>query len=150
MNKKIKVRVRLIIIKDGHILLSHNTRDKFYYYVGGKVEFRETLAEAAKREVREEADADFTFGKILYIREFIPSDDPTEHSAEFFILGDVDKFAGIHGRNDDLATAETCLEWIKLDDLKKINVLPARLTDLVLAGHKSGFKEEIKYLGRFD
>lgn len=145
---KTKVRVRLIIIKNNKILLScHEEEPKFYYYIGGKLEFRETLVNACAREVREEADAEFTFKKILFIRDFIPDDELDEHSVEFFILGDIDKFDDIHGRNDDLATVKTHLEWVDLDKLKEIDVKPSTLTDLILSGHKINFSEETKYVG---
>ena len=145
---KTKVRVRLIVIKNDKILLScHEEAPKFYYYIGGKVEFRETLEEACVREVREEADAEFTFKKILFIRDFIPKDDAEEHSVEFFILGDIDKFDDIHGKNDDLATVKTHLEWVGLNELKNIDVKPSTLTDLILSGYKTNFFEETKYIG---
>lgn len=145
---KTKVRVRLIVIKNNKILLScHEEAPKFYYYIGGKLEFRETLAQACVREVREEADAEFSFKKILFIRDFIPKDELEEHSVEFFILGDIDKFDNIHGRNDDLATVKTHLEWVDLGKLKETNVKPSTLTDLILSGYKTNFSEETKYIG---
>jgi ADP-ribose pyrophosphatase YjhB (NUDIX family) len=68
----IKVRVRLIIIKEGKILLSFTETEDFYFYIGGKVGFGETLKEVAVREVAEECGgAAFTFKKILYIRDYI-------------------------------------------------------------------------------
>lgn len=146
-NKKIKVRVRLIIIKNNKILLSCSEERRFYYYIGGKLEFRETIIEACIREVHEEADANFTFKKILFIRDFIPDDELDEHSVEFFILGDIDKADNIHGRNDDLATVKTHLEWVPLDKLKEIGVKPSTLTDLILSGYKTNFSEETKYIG---
>lgn len=86
-----------------------------------KIKVRVRLAKACIREVREEADANFTFKKILFVRDFIPDDEPDEHSVELFILGDIDKFEDIHGKNDDLATVETHLEWVDLEKLKEIN-----------------------------
>jgi len=50
--KKIKVRVRLVIIKNGKILLSWNNEDKYYFYIGGKLEFGETLEDACERNCR--------------------------------------------------------------------------------------------------
>ena len=114
---------------------------------GGKLEFRETLVETCIREVREEANANFTFKKILFIRDFIPNDEPDEHSVEFFILGNIDKFENIHGRNDGLATVKTHLEWVDLEKLKEINIKPSTLTDLILSCHKTNFSEETKYVG---
>ena len=144
LEQKIKVRVRLIIIRNGKILLSYQDAG-FYYYIGGKVEFGETLKEACIREVKEESDANFTFGKILFIRDFIQPEQ-NEHSVEFFILGSIDKFSGIHGKNDELSTVKTHLEWVDLDDLKKIDIKPSTLTGSILAGFKSNFVEGTEYI----
>lgn len=98
--RKVKVRVRLVIIKNHKILLSWNSDGQYYFYIGGKVEFGETLKEACAREIEEECDgAKFTFQKILYVRDFVlPEED--EHSVEFYILGEIDKFAEIDGIKD--------------------------------------------------
>lgn len=64
MEKKIKVRVRLIIIKQSKILLSYVKDEDFYFYIGGKVEFGETIKQACVREIEEECGAKFVFKKI--------------------------------------------------------------------------------------
>lgn len=81
-NKIIKVRVRLVIIKNGKILLHYTENGNYYFYTGGHLEFGETLLDACKREVLEETGSSFTFKKILYIREFILPEE-NEHSVEF-------------------------------------------------------------------
>ena len=64
-DKKIKVRVRLIIIKNDKILLSFVNDENFHFFIGGKMEFGETLLQACLREVAEECDgAKFNFKKI--------------------------------------------------------------------------------------
>lgn len=144
--RKIKVRVRLVIIKNNKILLSWNNEEKFYFYIGGKVEFGETLKEACEREIIEECgDVKFTFKKILYVRDFIrPEDD--EHSVEFYILGDVDKFEEIEGIKDGEFDDEHWQSWISLNDLNKVKILPSTLTKIILEDYKNNFSSDTKYL----
>ena len=144
----IKVRVRLIIIKEGKILLSYTETEDFYFYIGGKVEFGETLEEAAIREVAEEcAGARFTFKKILYIRDYIkPETDG--HNVEFYILGDIDKFAEIEGLKDEEFKGKHWQTWVDLEKLEKINILPNSLTPILLSDYRNNFKEGTKYLGK--
>ena len=147
--KKIKVRVRLVIIKNGKILLSWNNEDKYYFYIGGKLEFGETLKEACEREIAEECEgAKFTFKKILYIRDFIlPEKD--EHSVEFFILGDIDKFTEIDGLKDQEFNGEHWQKWVSLSDLNKVKVFPVTLTQRLLSDYQKHFAGGTKYLGKF-
>jgi ADP-ribose pyrophosphatase YjhB (NUDIX family) len=146
--QNIKVRVRLVIIKEGKILLSYTQTEDFYFYIGGKVEFGETLQEAAVREVAEECGgAVFTFKKILYIRDFILPEG-SEHSVEFYILGDIDKFVEIEGLKDEEFGGKHWQTWVPLDKLAETNVLPGSLTSMLLADYQKNFEQETRYLGK--
>ncbi len=68
--QKFRVGVGALIIKDGNILLGlrgPKARDQHYKWelLGGLVEFGESLEEAVKREVREEAGLEVSPGKII-------------------------------------------------------------------------------------
>ena len=144
--KKIKVRVRLVIIKNGKILLSWNNKDKYFFYIGGKLEFGETLKEACEREIAEECQgAKFTFKKILYIRDFIlPEED--EHSVEFFILGDIDKFEEIDGLKDEEYKGEHWQKWVNLNEPTKVKIFPKTLTKQILEDYRNNFSSDTRYI----
>lgn len=145
-DSKIKVRVRLIIIKNGKVLLSYTKDEDFYFYIGGKIEFGETIKDACIREVQEECKANFTFRKILYIRDFIlPEID--EHSIEFFILGEVDKFEEVEGIKDEEFDGRHWQTWVDINKLSQISIKPKTLTEKILANYKSGFSNETEYVG---
>lgn len=55
-DRKIKVRVRLIIIKNNKILLSYTKDEDFYFFIGGKLEFGETLKEACAERFKKSAE----------------------------------------------------------------------------------------------
>jgi len=149
-SKKIKVRVRLIIIKNGKILLSFVRDENFHFFIGGKVEFGETLLQSCLREVEEECGgAKFNFKKILYIRDYIkPEKD--EHSVELYILGDIDKFEELEGLKEAEFGDNHWQTWIDLDGLENIDVRPKGLVKQIVEDYKNNFSGETKYLGEID
>lgn len=70
---KINVRVRLVVIHDRKVLVQYREKGKFYHYIGGHLEYGETIEQACIRETKEECGKKviFEFQKILYIRDFI-------------------------------------------------------------------------------
>lgn len=148
-NQRIKPRARLIIIKNGKILMSYVKDEDFYFFIGGKMEFGETLEETCKREVMEECKANFTFKKIVYVRDYIkPEED--EHSLELFILGDIDKFEEVEGLVDEEGKGNHYQTWIPLDKLGDFNIKPKGLIKKLLKDYKTGFKNGIGYIAEID
>lgn len=148
-NKKINPRVRLIVVKNGKILLSYVKSEDFYFYIGGKMEWGETVKDACEREMLEEAKANFKFKKILYVRDYIkPEID--EHSIEIYVLGDIDKFSEVEGLKDEEFDGDHWQTWVGLNKLKDIDVRPKNLVERILKDQKNGFKEGVAYLGEID
>lgn len=147
--KKIKPRVRLIIIKKGKILLSYTKNENFYFYIGGKVEYGETIIQACQREIKEECGgAKFTFKKILYIRDYIKREQ-NEHSLELYILGDINKFREIE-KIRDKEYPDHYQTWVDLKKLSKIDIKPKKLTNRLILDYQNGFSDTTKYLGEID
>ena len=150
MDKKIKPRVRLIIIKNNKLLLTYTKDGDFYFYIGGKMEFGETLEQTCLREIKEECgqNVKFTFKKILYIRDYIkPEED--EHSIEFYILGDINKFEEVEGVVDEEFAGLHYQTWVGMDNLPE-NILPKSLTVTLKDDYKNGFPRQGEYLGSLD
>ncbi len=150
MDKKIKPRVRLVIIKDNKILLTYTSDGDFYFYIGGKVEYGETLEQACIREVKEECgdNINFIFKKILYIRDFIKPED-NEHSVEFYILGDIDNIEGVEEKEDPEFPGIHRQVWVDMGNLPD-NILPKNLTATLLSDYQKGFLVQGEYLGSID
>lgn len=77
MDKKIIVVVKGIIEKDNKILLIKRSENdpigpSTWEFVGGKIEFHETMEEALNREVYEETSIKI---KLLYVTSFFTSED---------------------------------------------------------------------------
>lgn len=143
----INIRLRLIIIKERQILLMYDSVKDFYFYVGGKLEYGETIETAAQREVFEECgkDVTFTFKKILYIRDFIAPKIP-EHSLELFILADINKYKELEGKRDWEFEGKKWLTWKDIHDLPA-NLYPQKLTSVLIADYEKGFPSQGTYIG---
>jgi len=131
-------RAAVIIIKDDKILLMHRRRNgKEYFAVpGGMVEDGETPQQAAVREAKEETNLDIAldgtfleFEREIYehngVREYHGEPDGKVH--EYFFL--VESFSGVAmlgGEELEHSSAENhyALEWISLEDLDHIELLP--------------------------
>ena len=150
MKDKIKVRLRLIIIKEEKLLSYYDSMDDYYFYIGGKLEFGETIEDGLKREIQEELgdDVEFTFKKILYVRDFILPE-KNEHSLELFILGDINKFMEIDERPDPEYDDKKWPKWLNLNNLPD-NLYPKPLTKKIVEDYKNGFPNSGEYVGRMD
>ena len=149
INNKIKPRVRLIIIKKRKILMSYVKDENFYFFIGGKMEYGETIKEACIREVQEECKANFKFEKILYIRDYIKPK-INDHSLELYIKGDIDKFNEVEGVLDEEFNGNHWQTWVELKKLKDLDVRPKQLVPTLLKDYKNDFKDSISYLGEID
>lgn len=148
MKNKIKIRLRLVIIKEDKLLAYYDSMDDYYFYIGGKLEYGETVEDGWKREIEEELgdDVEFTFKKILYIRDFILPE-KNEHSLELFILGDINKFMEIDERPDPEYDGKKWPKWLDINDLPD-NLYPKPLTKKLVEDYKNGFPNSGEYVGR--
>lgn len=146
-NNKIKVRLRLVIIKNNKLLAHYTQDDDFYFYIGGKLEYGETIKQGWEREILEELgdDIKFTFKKILYVRDFIRPED-NEHSVELYILGNINKFDGVEGRPDPEFEGRKWPVWLDMDNLPD-NLYPKSLSEKLVEEYKAGFPKEGEYIG---
>lgn len=149
-SQPIKIRLRLVIIKNNHLLVYYDSVADYYFYVGGKLEFGETIADCWRREVKEELgeEVEFIFKKILYIRDFILEEEG-EHSLELFILGEINKFKEIEGRPDQEFDGKKWPVWFDINNLPD-NLYPKPLSEKVLKDYQNGFPKEGEYIGRMD
>jgi ADP-ribose pyrophosphatase YjhB (NUDIX family) len=149
-NDKINVRLRLIIIKNGKLLTQFTSKNNYYYYIGGHLEYGETILEGCKREVAEECNgANLELIKILYIRDFILPEE-NEHSVELFVLGDIDKFKELENLKDPQhPDGDVWCTWLDLEKLPD-NLLPKALTKKLIKDYKNNFPNSGEYVGKMD
>lgn len=150
MSNKINIRLRLVIVKKEKLLAYYDSENDYYFYIGGKLEYGETVKEGWEREVKEELgdDVEFEFKKVLYIRDFILPE-KNEHSLELFVLGDINKFIEIDERPDAEFEGKKWPKWLDINNLPD-NLYPKPLTKKLLADYKADFPNEGQYVGRMD
>lgn len=147
---RIKIRLRMIIVKNGKLLVTYDSIEDYYYYIGGKLEYGETVLEGAEREIKEELGENikFEFKKILYIRDFLqPEKD--EYSLELFILGDVNEFDKLEHHLDPEHDNKKWSMWLDITKLPD-NLFPKALTKKLQEDFGTGFINSGEYLGRLD
>jgi ADP-ribose pyrophosphatase YjhB (NUDIX family) len=134
-----RIAVRLIIIKSNKLLVVSNDRDGFLYFPGGKTEFRESVIDAASREVREEMgeDVEFNFKKLLYVVDFI-SQKNLKHKLELFILGDINKFEELEGKTDPEHDGNDHFTWVDISKLPS-GLKPEKIVEVIAKDYLSNF-----------
>lgn len=147
---RIKIRLRMVIIKDEKLLVTYDSIEDYYFYIGGKLEFGETVLEGAQREIKEELgeSTKFNFKKILYIRDFLQPE-KNEHSLELYILGDVNKFEELEHYPDPEHDDRKWSMWLDINNLPD-NLYPNSLSSKLLRDFKKGFINSGEYVGRMD
>ena len=148
-NNIINVRLRLVIIQNNKIVVTYNTKKDYYYYIGGHLEFGESVLEACQREIHEECGEKYNFvlDKILYIRDWIVPED-NEHSLELFILGKLNSIEGLDGYVDpEHPDGSHVLKLLDMSSLPT-NILPKILTERIIREFKEGFPVQGEYVGR--
>lgn len=146
----IHVRLRIVVIKNDKLLVQYRQKQDYYHYIGGHLEYGETVMEGCIREVAEECDgAKFEFKNILYIRDFIFPEE-NEHSVKLFTWGDVGKFEELEHlfdpQHDD---GSVWCTWLDINNLPD-NLYPHPLSQKLLNDCKNGFLKEGEYVGRLD
>ena len=128
---KFNFRVGVIIIKGRKILMAKNPNDSrdYYYSVGGRVKFGESIAEAVHREVLEETSIDCEPDRIVAIHENFFRDNegiPFHEISVFYTLKPNEKLAAIeNGHTTDHGPNGEYLEWVDMDSSADIAVYPA-------------------------
>ncbi|HLD92002.1 MAG TPA: NUDIX domain-containing protein [Patescibacteria group bacterium] len=148
---KLQIRLRLIIIKKNKLLTSYTKKHDFYFYVGGHLEYGETILEGCKREIVEECGkgTEFKLQKVLYIRDFFDTDH-NEQNVELFILGDINKFEELEHRLDSQhADGSMWLTWLDINSLPD-NLFPKPLSKKLLEDYKKGFPQAGEYVGKME
>lgn len=148
-NNNIQIRLRMIIIKEGKLLTSYTKKHDFYFYIGGHMEYGETVLEGCKREITEECGegTEFTLQKVLYIRDFFDKE-KDEQNVELFILGNINKFKELEHKLDSQHEAGSMwLTWLDIDNLPD-NLYPKQLTKKLVEDYKNNFPEAGQYDGK--
>ena len=117
------VRATALIVQNNQLLV---TKDKGEYYtIGGAIQVNETTEEAVVREVREELGVKAETRQLAFVVENrFEQAGVSYHNIEFYYLVDLLEDAPLTMREDEKTLP---CEWIDLDKLKDINLVPSFL-----------------------
>jgi len=138
-----RVRVAAFIVLDGRVVLvRHRNRDSVYHLLpGGGVDYRETLADALTREVREETGLDVEIGALLFVNDTI---DPngTRHVVNLTFAANV---VGGHVTDSPDDSRIEAVDLVRPESLSDLDLRPP-MAD-ALEAHASGSEPYPVYLG---
>ncbi len=118
-----RVGVGVMIVREGRVLLARRVsgqRPGWWGWIGGKLEFGESLQECAKREAREEAGVAVTNLRLLCISSILVED---QHWIDVEFLGDIASGEPRAAAPDELIG----WAWYPVDDLPSPIFEPAEL-----------------------
>jgi 8-oxo-dGTP pyrophosphatase MutT (NUDIX family) len=127
-------RAAVLVIENEKVLLMRRRKKGLEYFAvpGGHVETGESPEIAAKRELKEETNLDVIIGKCLF-------DEKIGQMHEYFFLAE--SFAGkvsLGGPELERNSSENlyALEWVSLDEIEKVNLLPKEIKTILMVINK--------------
>lgn len=139
MEKRPKLVVGVLFIKDNQILLLKRNKptSMFWGLCGGKIDYNETIEEAAIRETKEEVAIDVLTMRFLGFSEHLPEKIDKSHRVFFVYLADKWNGEPINKEPDK----HEKVEWHSMDKLPS-NIGPAILYWLEKLDIKYAFKSD--------
>ncbi len=146
------IRVGAVVARDGALLLVRHQkpdRDPYWVLPGGRLDPGETIPECAEREILEETGLSASFGGVLYVSEFLREG---RHTVDITVRmapeGDEE---AVLGSDPELAPGSEPtlreLRWVKADELREIELLPAWIKARLLDDAADGWPAGGIYLG---
>ena len=138
-----RVRVAAVLMKGDSVLLVRHEKGAASYWLlpGGGIEFGESLADALRREVREETCLDVRVGDLVLASDSI-APDGSRHVVNLCFTGEV--IGGELGLGSDERVVEA--RFVPLDELQDLTVHPDLRAELS-RGIKRGFAAGEVYVG---
>lgn len=138
-----RIRVAAIIRQGDSVLAVRHTKgDKSYWLLpGGGVDFGETLTEALKRELHEEARLDVKVGDLVLANDSI-APDGSRHVVNLYFEAEVTGGEMVVGEDPRV----TGLKYVSVAELSSLAFYPDIRDDLV-GGITGGFHASRTYVG---
>ncbi|WP_105125006.1 NUDIX hydrolase [Streptococcus suis] len=125
-NQLFGVRATALLIKDGKIFLTKDSKGR-YYTIGGAIAVNETAQDAAVREVKEELGVDSRVNQLAFVVENQFTHEGIDfHNIELHFI--VELIGEIPEEMIEDNLKQTC-EWIDVDNLVNLDVVPVFLAE---------------------
>lgn len=142
-----KVRLGVVVIRDGQILLARQNQRPFWVFPGGTLELGEGLEECAIREIQEEVNLSIGIEKTLYLADFV-----REENGELKQTIDIFMLASQVEGTPTMTTDENLDEigFFSLEEFQKLPVQPEVVARRMARDWPEGFQNANGlYLGRY-
>lgn len=138
-----RIRVAAIILRGDELLLVRHIKQGNSYWLlpGGGIEYGEPLADALKRELREEASVDIEVGDLVIVNDTIPPDH-TRHTINLCFTARITR--GEIACGVDPRVVE--VRYLPVDELAGLKFYPDIRHELIPA-IRTGFPRKALYLG---
>ncbi|HFH9922050.1 TPA: NUDIX hydrolase [Streptococcus suis] len=125
-NQIFGVRATALLIKDGKIFLTKDSKGR-YYTIGGAIAVNETAQDAAVREVKEELGVDSRVNQLAFVVENQFTHEGIDlHNIELHFI--VEPVGEMPEKMIEDNLKQAC-EWIDVDKLVNLDVVPAFLAE---------------------
>jgi 8-oxo-dGTP diphosphatase len=142
---------RTLVFREGQVLLvghrSPSTGRVWWMAPGGTVAPRETVMDAAAREVKEETGLDVAIKRLVYWLEWVWE---RSYCLEFYFLGEVTCGALIVGSDPEFGDGQQLIfdaRFFDLDELQDFPVHPKVFRTMLPEHWREGFPAGAMYLG---
>lgn len=131
-------RVAGVAIHNGRILLDRNSRNEYWVLPGGHPEMMEPMAEALRREIREEIGVDAKVVRLLWIMENFFRKKKDVHELSFYFLIELDPNCRLMTGDGPFYGAEhnntLTFQWfpLKEDLLRELPLYPSSLVTALM------------------
>lgn len=138
-----RIRVGVVLPHEDQILLvRHRKQDKTYWMLpGGGLDYGETFAQCAEREVLEETGLSIKAERVLYLSEAI-CPRGSRHILNVFMLGRLEGGSLMVPHEDVIEE----VGFRPVSGLEALTLYPA-IAPQIIETHRAGYPEGIRYLG---
>ena len=120
-------RVGAIIQHENHLLMAKNAGDNFYYTIGGRVKFGESVEDTILRETYEETGLPLEIDRLAFFHEnfftYTSTQEQFHELCLFFLMKPCDGLSQIRQSfNEDYG--EVSIHWLPINNLHEYELFP--------------------------
>lgn len=141
-NNWFRYRAAAIIIEEGCVLLVGNSKEDYYYSVGGGVHMNEKAEDAVIREVYEETGVHYSIDRLAVIHENFWNGNGAYdkglscHEIAFYFLMKPRGTKSLESRSYTRFGDKETMLWIPVADLGKHKIFPSFLKEYLTSEHE--------------